>query len=82
MAESSLGPCGQDGQDGRVVRMQQDVGVLLVKGLKPGGQRILLLFVFILLGDQELIPSPSPGLSFLTRKRDRTPVLPTSQGCS
>lgn len=73
MARGSLGPCGPEG---RFVPLQQDVGVFLVNVLKPGGQRILLLFVFILV-DWELIPSPSLGLSFLTSKCYHTPVRPT-----
>lgn len=53
------------GRTGRVVQTQPHVGMLLVKVANPGsgGQRAFL-FVFVL-GDQELISSPSLGLRFL-----------------
>lgn len=51
----------------RVVQMQPDVGMPLVKVLKSRqwGQSVFFFIFLALLGDQELISSPSLGLSFL-----------------
>lgn len=44
-------------------------GLLLVRVLEPGGRTVLL-------GGQELLTSPSPGLGFLTCQPHHTPVPP------
>lgn len=71
MAKGLLGPCGQE--TGR--------GHASGKSSQGWGPKDFAVALF-LLGDQNLIPSPSLGLRFLTCKRDRAPVLPISQGYS